>query len=77
MSVAPFGPSFWRVVQKKKVHYFMQGGAKQHTAKYSINVLDEVLEDILIGSRLWPVTSPDLFHSDVYLWGNLKGKKSP
>jgi inhibitor of nuclear factor kappa-B kinase subunit alpha len=50
----------------------MQDGTKAHRANYSINLLNEVPDDSLIGQRLWPASSPDLNPCDFYLWGNLK-----
>jgi hypothetical protein len=52
----------------------MQDGATAHTAIYSINVSNEVLENRLISRGLWPARSPDLNSCDFYLWGNLKDK---
>jgi hypothetical protein len=52
----------------------MQDGATAHNATYSINVLNEVFENILISRGLWPARSLDLNPCDCYLWGNLKDK---
>jgi hypothetical protein len=52
----------------------MQDGATVSTATYSINVLNEVLEDRLISRGLWPEKSPDLNPCDFYLRGTLKDK---
>jgi hypothetical protein len=48
--------------------------ALKHTANYSINVFEEVLEDRLVSRRLWSARSSDLNTSDFYLWGDLKNK---
>jgi hypothetical protein len=52
----------------------MQDGATAHTATYSITVLNEVFENILINRGLCPARSPDLNLCDFYLWRNLKDK---
>jgi hypothetical protein len=71
MSITFFGP-FLTALWKKRHGYFMQDGTKAHSANYSMNVLNEVSEDSLIGQRLWPARSPGLNPCDFYLWGNLK-----
>jgi hypothetical protein len=45
-----------------------------HTARNSMNALQEVFEDRIISTGLWPPRSQDFSGCDFYLWGNLKGK---
>jgi hypothetical protein len=74
MSVTFYGP-FSGALQKKKRHMVILCKiVLQHTATYSISVLNEVCEDRLISRELWPAMSPDLNISDFYLWGNVKDK---
>jgi hypothetical protein len=62
-----------RTLQKKKRHgYFVQDSATAQTVTYSINVLNEVFQEILLSGRLWPARSPDLNVCDFYLWGKLR-----
>jgi hypothetical protein len=58
----------------KKWQSFMQDGAKAHTAKYSINVLNKKFDDRLMCQRLWHVKSSDQNPCDFYLSGNLRSK---
>jgi hypothetical protein len=74
MSVTFYG-SFAGALRKKKRHMIILCKmVLQHTATYSINVLNEVFENRLISRGLWPARSPDLNPCDFYLWGNLKDK---
>jgi hypothetical protein len=48
--------------------------ATAHMARNSMSALQEVFNDRIISTGLWPPRSPDLRVCDFYLWGNLKGK---
>jgi hypothetical protein len=49
--------------------YFQQDNATAHTARNSVSALQEVFDDRIISTRLWPPRSPDLSVCDFYLWG--------
>jgi inhibitor of nuclear factor kappa-B kinase subunit alpha len=59
---------------ERQYGYFQQDNATAHTARNSISALQEVFDDRIISTGLWPPRSPDLSVCDFYLWGNLKGK---
>uniref|UniRef100_A0A8C5MM42 DUF4817 domain-containing protein n=1 Tax=Leptobrachium leishanense TaxID=445787 RepID=A0A8C5MM42_9ANUR len=56
---------------------FQQDGATSHTARVSMNVLNNVFPNRVIsrnGAISWPPRSPDLTVCDFFLWGYLKSK---
>lgn len=56
---------------------FQQDGATSHTARVSMNLLNEVFPNRVIsrnGAIPWPARSPDLTACDFFLWGYLKNK---
>lgn len=58
-------------------HYFQQDGATAHTARATIDLLNEMFPGRLVsknGDFDWPPRSPDLTAPDFFLWGYLKGK---
>jgi len=57
--------------------YFQQDGATSHTARVSMNLLNDLFPNHLIsrnGDVQWPPRSPDLSSCDFFLWGYLKSK---
>lgn len=55
--------------------WFQQDGATAHTARASMNLLQENFPQKLIsrfGDIPWPPRSPDLTPMDLFLWGYLK-----
>jgi hypothetical protein len=73
MSVTFFG-LYESTVEEEKRYYFMQGNATADSVNYSINVLNQDFEDVLISHRVLPVRSPNLIPFDFYVWGNLRTK---
>ena len=57
---------------EKQNGWFQQDGATAHTARASMQALQEVFDDRIISRGLWPPRSPDLTPPDFYLWGKLK-----
>jgi hypothetical protein len=58
-------------------HWFQQDGATAHTARATIDLLNEMFPGRLVsknGDFEWPPRSPDLTPPDFFLWGYLKGK---
>lgn len=58
-------------------YWFQQDGATAHTARETINLLNEMFPGRLVsknGDFDWPPRSPDLTAPDFFLWGYLKGK---
>ena len=56
---------------------FQQDGATSHTARVSMNILNDVFPNRVIsryGAIPWPPRSPDLTPCDFFLWGYLKSK---
>lgn len=56
---------------------FQQDGATSHTARVSMNIVNEVFPNRVIsrnGAIPWPPRSPDLTPCDFFLWGFLKSK---
>jgi hypothetical protein len=69
------GPSFKQLNDDKRQYgYFQQDSATAHTANNSMRALQEVFNDRIISTGLWPPRSSDLSVCDFYLWGILKGK---
>jgi hypothetical protein len=58
---------------ERQYGYFQQDNATAHIARNSMSALQEVFDDRIITTRLWPPRSPDLSVCDFYLWGSLKG----
>lgn len=54
--------------------YFQQDGAPAHTARTTLNYLEEFYDDRLISFNRWPANSPDLTPLDFFLFGYLKNK---
>jgi hypothetical protein len=57
--------------------WFQQDGATAHTAKRSLNVLQEMFPEKVVslrGNVEWPARSPDLSPCDFFLWGYLKAE---
>lgn len=57
--------------------WFQQDGATAHTARSTIQLLNDVFPRRLIsrsGDLAWPARSPDLTAPDFFLWGFLKSK---
>lgn len=57
-----------------KKAWFQQDGASAHTARTSLQYLEEVFGNRIISRGIWPPRSPDLTPLDFYLWGALKGR---
>lgn len=58
-------------------YWFQQDGATAHTARQTIDLLNEMFPGRLVsknGDFDWPPRSPDLTPPDFFLWGYLKGK---
>jgi hypothetical protein len=51
---------------------FQQDGAPAHTAKVTLDFLEDAFSGRVISKGLWPPRSPDLNPCDFYLWGTLK-----
>lgn len=57
--------------------WFQQDGATAHTARATIDILEEAFPGRLIsrfGNLHWPARSPDLTVPDFFLWGFLKSR---
>lgn len=54
--------------------FFQQDNAPAHTAKETLQYLEEYFVDRTISKDLWPPRSPDLTPLDFYLFGCLKNK---
>jgi len=57
--------------------WFQQDGATSHTARLSINAIQQIFGNRIIsknGDIQWPPRSPDLSVCDFFLWGYLKSK---
>ena len=66
--IQKYGPDFTE-------HIFCQDGASCHTAKTTLNLLEQHFGDNIISNKIdnfWPPYSPDLNPCDFYLWGFLK-----
>jgi hypothetical protein len=46
--------------------FFQQDGATAHTAPMSMALLDDVFEDRIISTTIWPSRSPDLSPPDFF-----------
>lgn len=66
--------------------WFMQDGARPHTANIVLDFLHEIFGTRVIslrfpgrfnGGQFWPPNSPDLNPCDFFLWGSLKEKIFP
>lgn len=55
-----------------QVGYFQQDGATAHTARATIQFLEQFYGNRLISAGLWPARSPDLTPLDYFLFGHLK-----
>jgi transposase len=53
--------------------WFQQDGATAHTAKVTLQHLENYFGQRVITRGLWPARSPDLTPPDFFLWGYLKG----
>jgi hypothetical protein len=56
---------------------FQQDGATSHTARNSINAINQLFPNYIIsrnGEISWPARLPDLSACDCFLWGYLKSK---
>ena len=63
------------VQAKPEQMWFQQDGATAHTARESIQMLQNIFQDRIIsrGCEInWPPRSPDLTSPDFFLWGYLK-----
>jgi hypothetical protein len=68
-------PAFEQLTDDESQYgYFQQDNATAHTAPNSMSALQEVFDDRIVSTGLWPPRSPDLGVCDFYLWGDLKGK---
>jgi hypothetical protein len=54
--------------------YLQQDNATAHTARNSKSALQEVFNDRIINTGLWPPRSLDFSVYDFHLWGDLKEK---
>jgi hypothetical protein len=54
---------------ERQYGYFQQDNAAVHTARNSMSALQEVFNDSIISTGLWPPRSPNLNVCDFYLWG--------
>ena len=57
--------------------YFMQDGARPHTARESIALLQRVFDSRVISAgteSIWPANSPDLTPLDYWLWPYIKAR---
>ncbi|CAH1107732.1 unnamed protein product [Psylliodes chrysocephalus] len=54
--------------------YFQQDGATAHTARATIDLIEEYFDDQIISKGLWPPRSPDLTPPDYFLFGHIKNK---
>jgi hypothetical protein len=59
---------------ERQYGYFQQDNATEKIARNSIIALQEVFDDKIISTGLWPPRSPDISVCEFYLWRNLKGK---
>lgn len=62
-------------LQNRAEMWFQQDGATAHTARATLNLLQQLFGDRIIskGSQFaWPPRSPDLSAPDFFLWGYLK-----
>jgi hypothetical protein len=55
--------------EERQYDHFQQDSTTEHTANNSMRVLQEVSNDRIISTELWPKTSPVLNVCDFYLWG--------
>jgi hypothetical protein len=68
---------FWPSVYRSKnysISYFMQDGARPHTANKVQDWLKSKFGDRFLDKTKWPARSPDLNPCDYFLWGHLKSK---
>jgi hypothetical protein len=58
---------------ERQYGYFQQDNATAHAARNSMSALQDMFDDRIISTALWPPRSPDLSVCDLFV-GNLKGK---
>lgn len=66
-----------QIQEEVEDYWFQQDGATSHTARISMNILQEAFPNRLIsrnGNLPWPARSPDIAIPDFFLWGYLKSK---
>ena len=56
----------------RKEYLFMQDGARSHTAKLSVSMLENQKHLKLLKPECWPANSPDLNPVDYSIWGMLQ-----
>lgn len=54
--------------------WFQQDNATSHTARTTLQCLQNSFDNRIISRGLWPARSPDLTPADFFLWGALKEK---
>ena len=54
-------------------YLFQQDGARAHTAKHTIQYLQEAVPEVIL-PNMWPPTSPDLNPLDYSVWSSLEQK---
>jgi hypothetical protein len=59
MPMTFFGPFMKEIWKKTRHGYFMQNDSKAYIDNYSINVLNNMLEDRSISHIMWLARSPD------------------
>lgn len=68
-------PFFDQLTERERAFAtFQQDSATAHTAKITLQKIQEVFQDRVITNNIWPPRSPDLTPCDFYLWGALKEK---
>jgi hypothetical protein len=55
--------------EERQYDHFQQDSTTEHTANNSMRVLQEVSNDRIISTELWPKTPPVLNICNFYLWG--------
>ena len=57
---------------KRQEYLFMQDGARSHTARLTVTMLDKQKQLKLLKPEYWPANSPDLNPVDYCVWGILE-----
>jgi hypothetical protein len=61
---------FEQLTENERLYgYFQQDNATAYTAPNSVSALQEMFDDRIIITGLWPPRSPDLSVCHFYLWG--------